>query len=294
MKILYNHNSGVYEIRNLVNNKHYIGSSIDLQVRSREHINKLKTNKHDNPKLQNAFNKYGDIFAMVILEECSKDVVLAREQHYIDTTKPWYNILRIAGRTLGHKHSKKTKAKMSKIKKAQYAAGFKVWNVGIAPTQIVKDKISKSLGGRFTGVNHPFYNRTHTIENKRLMVEASHRRKGTHHTGHKGRVFQLDKVTLEVLHVYSSAPHAASYLRIKGSKETAGNKIGESVRYNRNAYGFKWLFERDLDQVKVEELLESLRSRSISSRASGKTEEGSETRDTKVSPEHPQPEMVMI
>lgn len=277
MKILYNHKSGIYEIRNLINNKHYIGSSIDFQVRSREHINKLKTNKHDNPKLQNAFNKHGDIFEITILEECDKDVVLLREQYYIDTTKPWYNILKIAGRTLGHKHSKKTKIKMSKIKLAQFEAGLKVWNDGISTTQEVKDKISKKLKGRFTGVDHPFYGKTHTEENKKLMVEASYRRKGTHHSGQKGLVFQLDKITLEVLNVYSSAPHAANYLPIKGSIETAGNKIGEAVKFNRNAYGFKWLFEKNLDQVKVDELLESLKLRSISSQAKDTSLEGSET-----------------
>lgn len=60
---------GLYYIRNVTNNKIYIGSSIMLTKRFKEHKLKLKTNKHQCKKLQNAVNKYGiDNFEFVVFK----------------------------------------------------------------------------------------------------------------------------------------------------------------------------------------------------------------------------------
>jgi group I intron endonuclease len=53
-------NSGIYKITTLHNNKIYIGSSICLQKRQKDHINDLKRNKHYIKYLQRIFNKYGE------------------------------------------------------------------------------------------------------------------------------------------------------------------------------------------------------------------------------------------
>ena len=47
-------------------------------------------------------------FRLEILEYCDRNNVLAREQFYLDLIKPKYNILKIAGSSLGFKHSEKT------------------------------------------------------------------------------------------------------------------------------------------------------------------------------------------
>ena len=52
-------NSGIYMITNIVNGKCYIGSSINIKNRIREHKGKLKNNKHENSYLQASYNKYG-------------------------------------------------------------------------------------------------------------------------------------------------------------------------------------------------------------------------------------------
>jgi len=50
--------------------------------------------------------KYGySNFRLKILEYCAPEDVLAREQYYIDLIKPEYNILSLAGSSLGYKHS---------------------------------------------------------------------------------------------------------------------------------------------------------------------------------------------
>jgi len=59
----------VYKIRNVVSGGFYIGSSGNLYERWRAHKNRLRSQKHTNPKLQAVWNKYGeDAFKFEILE----------------------------------------------------------------------------------------------------------------------------------------------------------------------------------------------------------------------------------
>jgi hypothetical protein len=60
-----------------------------------------------------ALLKYGySNFSLEILEYCEEKDLLAREQYYLDTLKPEYNLLKIAGSWAGYKHSDETLAKM--------------------------------------------------------------------------------------------------------------------------------------------------------------------------------------
>ena len=80
--------TGVYQIRNIINEMVYIGSSIDIATRWREHEYDLRTNQHRNKHLQNAYNKYGkDAFVYEVLEilkENQKDEQFEREQYWIN------------------------------------------------------------------------------------------------------------------------------------------------------------------------------------------------------------------
>lgn len=53
-------NSGIYCIKNKINNKKYIGYASSFKDRKRIHFERLQGNRHINKKLQNAFNKYGE------------------------------------------------------------------------------------------------------------------------------------------------------------------------------------------------------------------------------------------
>ena len=48
-----------------------------------------------------------------ILEYCEPNLLIKREQYYIDSLKPEYNICKIANSSLGYKHSYESKLKMS-------------------------------------------------------------------------------------------------------------------------------------------------------------------------------------
>jgi group I intron endonuclease len=95
--------SGVYKITNAKNGKFYIGSAKDIDRRWWEHKNDLKKNKHINPKLQHAWDFYGETnFDFIILENTDETVLVQREQFYLDMFKPYmrdigYNITPTAG-----------------------------------------------------------------------------------------------------------------------------------------------------------------------------------------------------
>lgn len=107
--------SGIYLITNTSNSKQYIGSAICVLRRKGEHLRTLRSNTHKNSKLQNAWNKYGEqSFIFEVIEEVLEfSLLIAREQYWIDTINPFYNINKVAGSSLGHKHSESTKLKIS-------------------------------------------------------------------------------------------------------------------------------------------------------------------------------------
>ena len=116
-----NHISGVYIIRNLVNNKVYIGQSKSCTIRWRSHRSELKGNYHSNTYLQASYNKYGlEAFEYSILEPCSSDVIDERERYWIkfyDSTNRDFGYNRESGGHKNKKHSEESKQKMKEASK---------------------------------------------------------------------------------------------------------------------------------------------------------------------------------
>jgi group I intron endonuclease len=113
--------TGIYKITNTNNSKFYIGSAaISFKKRYNDHISSLKNNKHRNRHLQHSFKKYGlDCFIFEIIEIC-KEEIIAKEQYYIDTLNPHYNIARnVTSPMLGRKMNEESLARMSKFRKGK-------------------------------------------------------------------------------------------------------------------------------------------------------------------------------
>jgi group I intron endonuclease len=115
---------GIYALINASNGKRYVGQSIDIERRWRGHVNELRSNRHGNSHLTNAWRVYGEsAFSMEILQICepNKKTMASAEQFWIDkfdvtNRDKGYNIAPVAASNLGIKRSPEARAKMSAAK----------------------------------------------------------------------------------------------------------------------------------------------------------------------------------
>lgn len=185
--------SGIYRLRSKLNGKTYIGSAILLGKRKNEHFNNLKKHFHENSHLQHHVNKYGikDI-EYELLELCPKEKLIEREQYYIDTLNPEFNLAKNAkSPMLGLHHSKETRQKISnshkgKIISEETKAKMKI---GQAKKWTLEERLKSSK--RFAGENHPLYGKHHSEETKAKIASAH---KGKHLTDeHKKKLSIIGK-----------------------------------------------------------------------------------------------------
>ena len=152
--------SGIYQIRNTVNGKLYVGSAVSIGLRWRQHRCEAAKGRH-NRIFQNAWGKYGeDAFEFSVLEFVDdKSRLIEREQHYIDALLPAYNVALVAGSNLGIRWNKEVRAKMSVASKAVWEReGHRekqsLLHVGYSPSDEHRRKISEANTGRKLSDEH--------------------------------------------------------------------------------------------------------------------------------------------
>lgn len=154
-------NSGIYAIVNDENGNKYIGSSVDIGARWRVHLCNLRKNKHHSSHLQNAWNKYGPgAFSFTVVEKCDRDSLVSREQEYLDSEAPEYNVYTMADSPIGHSVSPETRAKMSRAMTGRIGP-----NRGKKMSEETKRKISEAK----TGHPNPHDGRKKGEEEKRKI-----------------------------------------------------------------------------------------------------------------------------
>lgn len=133
--------SGIYGLRNMMNNKWYIGQAIDINRRLKNYAN---LSCKSQPKIYNALLKYGyKNFEKVILEQCSSDVNVLNEKEPVwiekyNSIKNGYNLR--TGGDAGGSPSEETRKKISKSK------------TGTFVSEISKEKMRVAkLGKKLTG-----------------------------------------------------------------------------------------------------------------------------------------------
>ena len=77
-------NCGIYCLHNIINNKRYIGQSVNIPRRIKEHINLLDGNNHYNTHLQRSWDKHGgENFEISTLINCSEEELDFYEVYFI-------------------------------------------------------------------------------------------------------------------------------------------------------------------------------------------------------------------
>lgn len=215
---------GIYCIENKINKKKYIGSSKDVYKRKNRHFSELKNLKHKNVKLQRSYNKHGkDNFIFYVIEFVkNENELIIREQHYIDSIKPEYNINLIANSSLGVKRSEETK---EKVRQANLGLKHPDW----------RNKIKSEAQG---GENHWTKKKKFSDESKKNMSEAQ---KKLYQSGYKHPqlkpVIQLDLNGL-ILKEWDSPSVAGKELNI------SSDAICNCARgLTKTSGGFKWIYK---------------------------------------------------
>lgn len=202
----------IYKITNQVNNKVYIGKTLEtIEKRWKQHIRDSKKEKCEKRPLYSAFNKYGvENFVIEKIEECSVQILNEREKYWIEYYRSFKNGYNA---TLGGD---------GKIY-CDYDLIFTLYKQGFNIKEIAQklgynvDTCSKAL-------------KTFGITTEELVDNGRNKIRKT--------VIQLDKDTNEVLQVFASIAEAYKFLE----KEYSGHIAAVCRGKRKTAYGFKWKY----------------------------------------------------
>lgn len=169
--------SGIYEIRNRLSGKSYIGSAKEFKERWKDHSSSLRNNKHQNKHLQYSFSKgteslshdnFVEFHVVEIMQGSSKEERLEREAYWIEQAIETYGRENVYNMRLDPKQENKewsnnpnkTKEKMSvshrgkklseQTKKRISVAKKGIPNlaIGIPRSEVTKQRISRANKGK--------------------------------------------------------------------------------------------------------------------------------------------------
>ena len=248
--------SGIYKIISKIKpHMFYIGSAVNIKNRFNRHKGDLKRNRHSNQILQNHVNIYGieDLEFLILEYVDNLNNLLNKEQYYFDTLLPTFNILKIAGSSLGSTCSKETKIKMSEN-------SSKYW-LSRPFSEEHKENISKGRTGIKANIPEESKQRKSDklkgnknaaglvlTENHKAAISKTHKGKTvSSETRKKLSESRIDKCTVSILQFslegefiqeWNSMINAKKHLNFKSNhiSECCSGKI-------KTAHGFIWKYK---------------------------------------------------
>lgn len=211
--------TGIYKIQSGVHpDRCYIGSAVDIRKRWMRHKWELKGNRHENPRLQHHYNKYGiedldfSIVAICEREELRPiDGIIRPEQFFIWAYDPFFNINKIAQNGYGYKMSEETKEKLRRA------------NIGKKASLETRLKMSASHMGR-------------------VDSEETHRKKSAAQMGNKKG---LGKIPWNK--GIKTGPQSAETCRKRSEKQM--NPSEETLRKRRESCRRTWELKKQLKKA---------------------------------------------
>jgi group I intron endonuclease len=145
---------GIYCIENIINNKKYVGQSINVEKRLKKHFLKLKNGEHENRYLQRSYNKHGENnFTSYLIEECTKEELNNKEIYWIEklnSYKEGFNLTIGGNGVTGWKADDEFKQHISEI-----TSGEKNPNYGHKWTDEMKKRLSFQRKGKYDNADNP-------------------------------------------------------------------------------------------------------------------------------------------
>lgn len=227
---------GIYKITNNITGNFYIGQSVNIEKRFKEHKRKkLKT------KLSKDFQIYGlDSFTFEIIEIVSIDKLNERELFYIEKLKPYYNSYKSGVNDCIRHISKETISKLRISGKKQWEEKSQEDKENIIKNNLkgpalnhrvsveTRNKISKSLLG------------TKLKDETKLKISLAHKERFKNGYVNKGAILKNQKKVLCVQEnrSFNSIKEAAEYYGINAGSIT---KVCKGQRKTCKKLIFKYL-----------------------------------------------------
>jgi group I intron endonuclease len=230
--------SGIYQIESVLNNKIYIGSAISIKRRIKEHFIRLKRGDHVNIILQNHVNKHGlEDLDITVIEYCSKEELIEREQYWIERLNPEFNICKNAGSTLGIKWNEESVIKQRERnlgdKNPMYGVhkyGEDAPAYGLVHSEAARKKQAEATKKRW---EDPEYRKereayTHSPETLKKMHDT--------HIGKKQSESEIANKRIRTKNAWEDPAYREAHVRgMKGKKQSE-----EHVRKNSEAQKAAW------------------------------------------------------
>lgn len=249
--------SGIYQILNLSNGKRYIGSAKCFRKRWACHLSGFRTGKHPNRKLLRSWLKHGkESFVFEILETCTDEKLIVREQHWIDASRPEYNLSPTAGNCLGVKMTDQAKRKISERNLGNmYCVGRKLSEatkraIGVANSKRrgfkrSPEAVAKSAA-KHRGMKRSDETRRKIADSrigKKLKQPRSAEYRAKMSAAHKGRVISDGHMAAlqagRALQVFTAERRSALSERIRQQYES-GKRSREKSEEHKNRIGMRF------------------------------------------------------